>query len=322
MRDDRTVSDLDLPWEGKTETSLRDRLDAIVQEIIVAGRESVGEQWELKKYGMWRSGLEVLKDYPELEEKPSRGGRGVETVSLRTVADQVGRGKDSIKRWIDLVQHIAPSLEDRTEEQFRQWAIPQRAIVEEKWATAMLPSPPTPLLPKSEAGKYRIIYADPPWKYGEEQHSIQDTVQKTVLQNHYPSMTLGQICALDIIGLADSNAVLFLWTTCPKLEEAFEVIKAWGFTYKAQMIWDKIKHNVGHYVSVRHELLLIATRGSCLPDIPKLFDSVQSIERGRHSEKPEEFRRIIDTLYSHGKRIELFARKTTENWDAWGNEVS
>ena len=97
-----------------------------------------------------------------------------------------------------------------------------------------------PPLPK---GKYKIIYADPPWKYGQEQHSKEE--QDTVLASHYPSMETNQICALPINELAGENSVLFLWTTSPKLYEAKEVIDAWGFEYKASIIWDKVKHNVG-----------------------------------------------------------------------------
>jgi len=100
------------------------------------------------------------------------------------------------------------------------------------------------------------------------------------------------------------------------------VITAWGFDYKASFVWDKIKHNMGHYNSVRHEFLLVCTRGSCMPDNPQLFDSVQSIERTEHSVKPEEFRTIIDTIYPNGRRIELFARRPAEGWEVWGNESS
>ena len=79
---------------------------------------------------------------------------------------------------------------------------------------------------------------------------------------------------------------------------------------------------MGHYNSVRHEFLLVCTRGSCTPDVPKLFDSVQSIERSnKHSEKPQEFRDIIDTSYLVGKRVELFAREPHEGWEVWGNEM-
>ena len=127
---------------------------------------------------------------------------------------------------------------------------------------------------------------------------------------------------MDIKDIADENAVLFLWATSPILEDAFRVINMWGFKYKASFVWDKIGHNMGHYNSVRHEFLLICTKGSCQPDNQKLFDSVQSIKRTKHSEKPEEFRKIIDTLYPYGKRIELFGRKRVENWGVYGNEVS
>ena len=95
----------------------------------------------------------------------------------------------------------------------------------------------------------------------------------------------------------------------------------WDFKYKTSFVWDKIKHNFGYYNSVRHELLLVCTKGSCTPDNSKLFDSVQSIGRKAHSEKPEEFREIIDTLYTRGKKIELFSRKTVKGWDVWGNQV-
>ena len=166
--------------------------------------------------------------------------------------------------------------------------------------------------------KYRVLYADPPWSY----HDKADTgaVQAGGAEQHYPSMTLDALCALDIQSISADDAVLFLWVTSPLLGDCWPVLAAWGFTYKASFVWDKVKHNMGHYNSVRHEFLLICTRGSCTPDVGDLFDSVQSIERTTHSTKPDEFRTIIDTLYPHGKRIELFARRNAEGWDAYGND--
>lgn len=121
--------------------------------------------------------------------------------------------------------------------------------------------------------------------------------------------------------MAASNCVLFLWVTSPLLEEAFEIIRAWGFEYKTSMVWDKIKHNVGNYVSVRHELLLICTKGKP-PKVPKLVDSVYEEERTEHSRKPDYFRDLIDALYPEGKRTELFARGALpENWTGWGDEA-
>ncbi len=98
-------------------------------------------------------------------------------------------------------------------------------------------------------------------------------------------------------------------------------ISAWGFSYKTFIVWDKVRGNFGHYVSVSHENLLIAVRGSCTPQTTKLHNSVQRIKRStKHSEKPEEFRSIINSMYPRGMRIELFARKEVPGWDIWGNE--
>lgn len=166
--------------------------------------------------------------------------------------------------------------------------------------------------------KYRVIYADPPWSYGSGGPGLD---QYGPAERHYPAMTIAELCALDVKGIADENAVLFLWVTSPLLAECWPVIKAWGFEYKASFVWDKVKHNYGHYNSVRHELLLVCTRGSCTPDVSKLHDSVVTVERGTHSAKPEEFREIIGELYIHGNRIELFARRKAEGWDFYGNEV-
>ena len=170
-------------------------------------------------------------------------------------------------------------------------------------------------------GKHRVIYADPPWWYATPQHS--KTEQATVLKSHYPSMKIDEICALPIKDMAADDAVLFLWTTSPLLFEAAKVIEAWGFKYKASIIWDKVKHNVGHYVSVRHEFLLICTRGSCPKDSEKLADSVVVMERTEHSAKPDVFRNMIDEMYEpvKGDRVELFARADLpKHWKAWGNQ--
>lgn len=166
--------------------------------------------------------------------------------------------------------------------------------------------------------KYRVVYADPPWDYGNSMPP-----GTTVPRDYYPSMKLQAICDLPVREIVEDNAVLFLWTTSPHLEESFQVIKAWGFKYKSSFIWDKVAHNMGHYNSVRHEFLLVCVRGSCQPDVRKLFDSVVTEERTEHSRKPELFREIIDTIYPHGKRVELFRRGGKIGaWETWGNEAS
>jgi N6-adenosine-specific RNA methylase IME4 len=163
--------------------------------------------------------------------------------------------------------------------------------------------------------KYRIIYADPPWKYG---NAMPEYV--TEPQDYYLLMNTEDICAMPIKDITEKDAVLFLWSTSPHLPEALQVAKEWGFTYKTTFIWDKIKHNMGHYNSVRHEILLVCTKGACTPDVKRLFDSVVSEERTEHSKKPNVFREIIETIYTYGNKIELFARETPEGWDVFGNQ--
>lgn len=176
--------------------------------------------------------------------------------------------------------------------------------------------------PPLPTDKYRILYADPPWSYGNS-GVIGDTDNYGHVGRHYPSMTISELCDMGgaVREIIETDAVLFMWVTSPLLEECFSVIRAWGFKYKTSFVWDKVRHNFGHYNSVRHELLLVCTRGSCTPDDSRLVDSVQTIERSDvHSEKPEEFRNIIDTLYSHGRRLEMFARQPADGWEMWGNE--
>ena len=170
--------------------------------------------------------------------------------------------------------------------------------------------------------KYRVIYADPAWSYNDKCEG--GGVQSGGVEiRHYDTMSTKAICDLPINAIAEKDAVLFLWVTSPLLTDGIKVIDAWGFKYKTSFIWDKVSHNMGHYNSVRHEFLLIATKGSCIPDNKKLYDSVQVIEKTRkHSEKPKEFLEIIDDLYQYGERIELFCRKNDKtNWNVWGNEV-
>ncbi|MEJ7871741.1 MAG: MT-A70 family methyltransferase, partial [Rubrobacteraceae bacterium] len=176
---------------------------------------------------------------------------------------------------------------------------------------------------------YRVIYADPPWEY-----SSSGLDQYGPAERHYTTMSTEKLCALDdeekegfasrVRVLTAEEAVLFMWATSPTLPDALEVIEAWGFKYKSSFVWDKVGHNYGHYNSVRHELLLVATKGSCLPDNSELYDSVVTVDKTSiHSQKPEVFREMIDNLYQYGPRIELFLRgEAPEGWAGWGNEAA
>ena len=172
------------------------------------------------------------------------------------------------------------------------------------------------------AGQYRVFYADPPWQYGDERTSLAG-YSDSAAAAQYPTMPLADICAMDVKAMAAPDAVLFLWATFPLLPEGLEVVKAWGFTYKTAFVWDKQRANMGNYHNACAELLLVATRGSCTPEIDTRFPQVQAYARARHSEKPEDWRRVIDGMYPSGPRIELFRRgDAPAGWVVWGNEAA
>ena len=172
-------------------------------------------------------------------------------------------------------------------------------------------------------GPFRVVYADPPWAYNDSGVIVQNDAYGRA-ERHYPTLSVEEIAAVPIKERVEDDAVLFLWVTSPLLSACWPVIDGWGFEYKTSIVWDKVAHNFGHYVSVRHELLLVCTRGSCTPDQPTpMPDSVISIKRSdTHSEKPEEFRQLIDRLYPLGQALEVFGRKPLSGrWTVYGNQL-
>lgn len=165
------------------------------------------------------------------------------------------------------------------------------------------------------SGKFDIIYVDPPWRY-----NFSSTNSRKI-ENHYPTLSLEQIKKLQIPSAG--KAVLFLWTTAPKLEQAFEVLKAWGFEYKTHAIWDKEIIGMGYWFRGRHELLLIGVKGKFSPPLPKnRFSSVIRSKRQAHSKKPEIIYSMIEQMYPQSKYLELFARNQRKGWTSWGNQLA
>lgn len=164
-------------------------------------------------------------------------------------------------------------------------------------------------------GIYSIIYADPPWEY-------RNASTDNAAEKRYPTMPTPEICDLlkKLEVETTKDAALFLWSTNALLPDALEVIKAWGFEYKSNMVWVKNTHAGGFYIQGYHELLLIATKGTLKPAIT--FKSVIESKRGRHSEKPPLYA-MIETMWANQRYIELFAREVEdrENWTFWGGEL-
>lgn len=165
--------------------------------------------------------------------------------------------------------------------------------------------------------RYPIVYCDPPWRY---EHSSTDNRK---IENHYPTMTLDEICALPVAAVATPDSVLFLWATSPKLAEAMQVIDAWGYTYRTCIVWDKERIGMGYYARQQHELLLIAARGAVpVPEPANRPSSVVRIRRDEeHSAKPTIFYEMIERMYPGLPRVELFARNRRTGWAAWGNQA-
>jgi len=162
--------------------------------------------------------------------------------------------------------------------------------------------------------KYQIIYADPPWRY-----NFSSTKNREI-ENKYPTMSLEDIKALKIP--TNDNALLYLWATAPKLLEALEVMKVWGFTYKTQAVWDKEIIGMGYWFRGQHELLLVGVKGKFSPPTQSMrISSVLRERRTRHSKKPHIIQALITQWYPRESKLELFAREKTFGWDVWGNEV-
>ncbi|MHA1210848.1 MAG: MT-A70 family methyltransferase [Candidatus Heimdallarchaeota archaeon] len=165
--------------------------------------------------------------------------------------------------------------------------------------------------------KYNIILADPAWSYftgGRKNQSL-----------HYKGMTIEEICEVPVKNIADENCILFLWVTFPILDKAFEVIKAWGFTYSTcGFNWIKKNKNkdshflgLGSWTRSNSELCLIATKGKT-ERIDRSVSQVIEAPIEEHSKKPDIVREKIVQLVGKLPRIELFSRQPVKGWDNWG----
>ena len=228
------------------------------------------------------------------------------------VDSKVGEAAGISRMQIYKIEKIKETADDKELEELRSGKKTINKSYMEKKREAKQEVLQTTEFPK---GKYRVIYADPPWQYGDQR-----ALDRGGAEEQYPTMSLDSICELPISQISDENSVLFLWATTPLLQEGLDVMKAWGFDYKTLFTWDKERSFFGHYNGVAQEFLLLGTKGSCVPDCQERLHSIVRSKRTKHSEKPEEFRQIIETLYKYGNKVELFARKKVDGWEVYGNE--
>ena len=163
---------------------------------------------------------------------------------------------------------------------------------------------------------------DPAWSYND----------KALAGNRgacckYPVMNIDDIKKLPINSIAEDDCIMFLWVTMPKLNEVFDVIKAWGFEYKTvAFTWVKKYRNgdnfmgMGRWTRANAELCLLATKGKPKRISASVRQIIETIPE-RHSKKPDIVREKIVELCGDLPRIELFARERADGWSSWGNEL-
>jgi N6-adenosine-specific RNA methylase IME4 len=167
------------------------------------------------------------------------------------------------------------------------------------------------VLPK---GKYHVLVADPPWPYTKRSS---DTSHRGTIP--YPSMTLADIEALDVGSLAHEDCILWLWTTNAFMAEAHQVARSWGFEVKTILTWAKDRMGLGDWLRGQTEHCLLAVKGR---PVVRLSNQTTLLHGrvGEHSEKPEEFYYLVESLCP-GSKCELFSRRRREGWNTFGAEV-
>ena len=177
--------------------------------------------------------------------------------------------------------------------------------------------------------KYNTIYADPPWQFQNRTGKVAPEHKRLT---RYETMTLDEIKRLPVAGIADSKAHLYLWVPNALLPDGLAVMDAWGFEYKTNIIWEKVRKDgepdgrgVGFYFRNVTEMLLFGIKKNSSPN--RTLDPARSqvniirTQKREHSRKPDELIPIIEAC-SQGKRIELFARGNRDGWDMWGKQAT
>lgn len=292
---------------------IRDRAKA-VECYLKQQRESAEAQNQaarIKLFASRRAG-ELLR---EMDGKGTHGGNRKSSSTMRL--DEMGINKSQSSRWQALASIPEDTFEAFISESVSKGELTEKAAVslakklkKEKVVSVEKTGQVFALADFGE--KFRCIYADPPWKYGNQ-------ATRASTDNHYPTMTVEEIAALPVSQMVEDKAVLFLWTTNGFLRESFDVIDAWGFEFKSTMVWVKPQMGIGNYVRNAHEFLMIGSRGGMRTDGKSQISWIES-RRGKHSKKPQEFRQVIENM-APGPRLELFARETSPGWCVWGNEV-
>lgn len=184
-------------------------------------------------------------------------------------------------------------------------------------------------IPRTRGG-WRCIVADPPWSFSDKGSRIAPDAsvrraRRGGIGRIYATQPLTWIAGLPVAEVAAPSAHLYLWVPSALLAEGLVVMRAWGFTLKTTIVWDKTtKHGkpafgAGHYFRGAHELVLFGVRGRC-PALTRDQRTRFEAPVGEHSAKPERLQEMAERV-SPGPRLELFARRARAGWTCWGDQV-
>lgn len=174
---------------------------------------------------------------------------------------------------------------------------------------------------------FRTIYADPPWQFQNRTGKVAPEHKRLA---RYATMSLEDIMALPVADIAEAKSHLYLWVPNALLPDGLAVMRAWGFEYKTNIIWEKVRHDgqpdgrgVGFYFRNVTEVLLFGIRGKdnrTLPPARSQVNLVRTVKR-EHSRKPDEMIALIEAC-SPGPYLEMFARGDRAGWAMWGNQAT
>lgn len=182
------------------------------------------------------------------------------------------------------------------------------------------------LLNIAGGGKYKTILADPPWRFQNRTGKVAPEHRRL---NRYGTMTLDEICELPVSDCVADTAHLYLWVPNALLPDGLRVMQEWGFEYKSNIIWRKIRKDggsdgrgVGFYFRNVTEVILFGVRGKNARTLAPGRSQVNYIEsrKREHSRKPDEQYKLIEDC-SPGPFLEMFSRGTRKNWTVWGNQA-
>lgn len=168
------------------------------------------------------------------------------------------------------------------------------------------------------AGPFDVILADPPWRFAANSAAKPGRSA----HRHYECMRLADICALPVKQIAARDALLLMWVTAPFAHLAEDVVRAWGFRTKSQLVWVKQRIGTGYWARNQHEPLIVATRGRPPCPRPALFPTsiIPGVQR-EHSRKPEWVQEQVDARLPEARKLEMFARRPRAGWVVWGNQT-